>query len=301
MTIGGGGVNVDRGDEINAWLKDVPISKTPAEEQIITKNGFEKPDHQSIRAVQPQGNIGYLGSNGSNVQGSDKYTMMFTTGLARANGRDITRDNFTRAAVTFSIRRSVFEVISRAQRLWVRDKDVFTTPPDDLLTEEFITDCVIYSLFNKQSRQTSLRNYQYNGNTFQVYNEFFPFSRKQVETWAIDAGNYDVQVDLANDNQKERFVHEWLQGKTLSPEATAVLDIVTDCYEKSFVDRAPYDKVFPRYQTNNWDQGWLSIRTMMFGRDRVNDTYLPLRPAYDSALTALGEKIATAAMDAGVI
>lgn len=131
---------------------------------------------------------------------------MYSLGFAGANGRDVTKDNLTRAAVTFSIRRSVQEVIAEQKLMWVRDKDIFTRPPESLLTPEFVADCMVYSLFDRQSNQTSLRDYEYNGNTYRVINEFFPFSRDFIYDLAKETRNFEVQEDA--DTDKERFVYE---------------------------------------------------------------------------------------------
>ena len=109
--------------------------------------------------------LGVLMQSGNTVAKSEKYMGLFTMGVAQGNGRDVTPANLTRAAVTFSIRRAVQGVIAEQKLLWVRDKDIFTRPPESLLTPEFVADCMVYSLFDRQSNQTSLRGYEYQGRT----------------------------------------------------------------------------------------------------------------------------------------
>lgn len=141
------GRSVESKDTIMAWLKEVPIGKENMDFPV-TRNGYDVPTG-NVRVKPKTGCIGYMLVNGANVQGSDVYTSLFTMGVARANGRDVTKDNLTRAAVTFSIRRAVQEVIAEQKLLWVRDKDIFTRPPEELLTPEFIADCMVYSLFDR--------------------------------------------------------------------------------------------------------------------------------------------------------
>ena len=138
-------------------------------------------------------------NNGNNIQYSEKYIGLYSMGFAGAHGRDVTRDNFTRAAVTFSIRRSVQEVVSDQKLLWVRDKDIFTRPPEELLTPEFVADCVVYSLFDRQSNQTSLRDYEYNGKTYRVINEFFPFSVHDMQQLAQKHRNTTIEADITGE------------------------------------------------------------------------------------------------------
>ena len=240
-------------------------------------------------------------------------------GVAQGNGRDINRDNFTRAVVTFSIRRSVLEVIAEQKLLWVRDKDIFTRPPESLLTDEFVADCMIYSLFDRQSNQTSLRNYEYKGRTYRVVNEFFPWSRESIRKLAQDNHAYEIEKDIAAEPQKERILYTWLQDHhdDISAEAQAVLDAAWDIVVDSFQYREEFAEDYPRYQTASWDAGWMQISRMVFGRDRiVNDfvntpetedadqdesTALSRRDDFKKKLTVLGNKIAQAAYEDGVI
>lgn len=60
--------------------------------------------------------------------------------------------------------------------------------------------------------------------------------------------------------------------------------------------------VAPRYQVETWDAGWKQIAAMVFGRDRVDDEiYDSYYTDWRKAVRELGDKIAHAAMDAGVI
>lgn len=203
--------------------------------------------------------------------------------------------------MTFSIRRSVQERVAQKNELWIKDKDTFTKPSDDLLTDEFIADCVVYSLFDKQSSQTALRNYEYNGNTYRVENEFFPFSTQFVKDLAIKHKNLDIQSDLQGDT--ERFTYMWLEEHKddLSVEAQALLNAVEKLYEESFSIRDDYAQDMPRYNTNSWDAGFVQIARMCFGNDRHNDDYLHLKDNLYALRKSLGDKISQAAIEDGII
>ena len=103
---------------------------------------------------------------------------LFTMGVAQGNGRDVTPANLTRAAVTFSIRRAVQEVIAEQKLLWVRDKDIFTRPPESLLTPEFVADCMVYSLFDRQSNQTSLQGLRVQGTNLPCGQRVLPLEQR---------------------------------------------------------------------------------------------------------------------------
>ena len=296
------GRSVRRGETISDWFADVDLPREKQTDFPLTKNGFDAPTSKSVYLTPRVGAIGYLQNQSSNVQFSDKYTGVYSLGFSHAHGRDITRDNFTRAAVTFSIRRSVQEVIAAKKLLWVRDKDIFTRPPESLLTPEFIADCVIYSLFDRQSNQTSLRDYEYKGRTYRVVNEFFPFSHEEIVNLAQGHTNRTIESDAVGEG--DRLMRRWLteHDDDLSDQARALLNLAWDIYKQSFGKRATFDVINPRYQVQTWDAGWAQINAMVFGQNRVDDDmYDKFYAQWRSVRAALGDKIARAAMDAGVI
>ena len=295
------GKKVNKGDTISDWLAEIPVKKELSDKQVLTKNGLDAPTAKSVYCKLRKGWIGYMHNHGNNIQYSKKYIGMYSMGFAGAHGCDITEENFTRAAVTFSIRRSVQEDTEKQKLLWVRDKDIFTSPSEDLIADEFVADCVIYSLFDSQSNQTSLRNYEYDGKVHTVANPFFPFSLQWVEHLAEQHNNADIENDAVG--RTDSFVYNWLQDNKehISPEAQALLNEVEALYEDSFHLRDKYVAKNSRYQVNTWDAGWKQIRTMIFGKERVGDEFLDRKPEFDKKLDILADKIAKAAYANGVI
>lgn len=291
---------VEKEETLTFWMKELgqnPIDKN----KPGTKGGFEAPDTRTDRSRMGINALGIIMQSGNTVAKSNKFMGLFTMGVAQGNNYDVTRENFERTAVTFSIRRAVFISLSSHKQEWIRDKDIFKRPPETTLTDEFIADCVVYSLFDSQSLQTSLRNYEYNGNTYRVENEFFPFSRDFINTLALEHNNLDIQADLQGDN--ERFVYTWLQehGNHLSPEARELLNLAEQLYRETFPYRDEYAKLQPRFQTNSWDAGYAQIARLAFGNDRINDEFLELKVQFYAARARLGEKIAQAAIEDGII
>ena len=287
-------------DTIMTWLKEVPIGKENTDFPV-TRNGYDAPNGK-VHMNPKEGCVGYMLVNGANVQGSDNHTAMFTMGVQRGHGRDVTKDNLTRAAVTFSIRRAVQEVIAEQKLLWVRDKDIFTRPPESLLTDEFVADCMVYSLFDRQSNQTSLRNYEYQGRTYRVVNEFFPWSKESMMELAQRHHNRAVEADATGDT--DRAVYGWLadHARDVSPEAAAVMSRAWQVVCDSFAKREDFDVIQPRFQVQSWDAGWAQVAALSFGKWRHDDEIYDLHYAdFRAVRKALGDKIAHAAMDAGVI
>ena len=156
--------------------------------------------------------------------------------------------------------------------------------------------------FSGKSFQTSLRDYEYKGRTYRVVNEFFPYSTTAMLDLAQQHHNRTIESDLTGED--ERFVHTWIEDHRddLSSEASAVLDMAWEIIQDSFTKRATHAVVAPRYQVETWDAGWKQIAAMVFGRERVDDDiYNAYYTDWRAAVRELGDKIARAAMDAGVI
>ena len=295
------GRSVTKKDELSAWFKEIGVKGNVDNALPVTNNGLEMTATKSY-VKRLDTSMGYVVNIGSNVQKSDNDLQFYSLPAAMAHGRDITRDNFTRAAVTFSIRRACFELIQSRGERWIRNEDIFTRPPESLLTDEFVADCVIYSLFSGKSFQTSLRDYEYKGRTYRVVNEFFPYSTTAMLALAQQHRNRTIEGDLTGED--ERFAHTWIEDHRddLSSEAAAVLDKAWEIIQDSFTKRATHAVVAPRYQVETWDAGWKQIAAMVFGRERVDDDiYTAYYTDWRAAVRELGDKIAHAAMDAGVI
>lgn len=291
---------IDENNTLSGWFKEIPQGKKSIDKPG-TKNGINAPTSKTDRSRMSKDALGVLMQAGDALNDARMYVSIFTMGASRGNGRDVNKDNFSRACVDFSVKRSVYIDVDNKKELWIRDKDIFTTPSEDLLTPEFIADCVVFSLFDTQSNQTSLRDYQYKGKSYTVVNEFFPYSIESMEELAEEHHNADIQDDVIG--HSNRFVYQWLEDHKddISEEAQALLDEAWSLIEDSFPYREQFFQENPRYQVNTWDAGWLQVRRMIFGRDRTTDDFLDRKESFDKTLNALGDKIAQAAYEDGVI
>ena len=79
-------------------------------------------------------------------------------------------------------------------------------------------------------------------------------SREEIMSLADENDNEECYEDAVN--SKERFVYEYLQNITLSPEAQAVLDAANNLVRETFKYKNDYNIERPDYQINNWDCGY---------------------------------------------
>lgn len=198
--------------------------------------------------------IGYFHNNANSVQYNAQYVGLYSTPFASANGVSILPDNFDRCTALFSARKLIVGN-------WINDKDEYITPNTaHTAYNEFVNDSLIYSLFHSASNQSSLRNIVYKGKTWNIKNEFFWLSNKEIETIANTNGFTNTYNDART--SKERYVYNKLQTITLSPEAQKVLDKANEIVRNTFKYRELFDQEHPEYQIMNWDCGWYQIKAL---------------------------------------
>lgn len=172
---------------------------------------------------------------------------------------DITKDNFDKAISFFTARKLVSPD-------WINSKDEYMVPNiEHLLYKQWQSDCIVHSIFNTASNQSSLRNI--GNNKCNIQNQFFWMSYKEIANLA--GGKYskdDINTAIEDDIEdfgKERFVYKKLQEVTLSPDAQAVLDMATELVQSSFKYRKQFNIEHPEYHINTWDAGWYQIKGLL--------------------------------------
>ena len=216
---------------------------------------------------KPRGNLllnsfGYMVNVANNVYNSPTDTWIVSSSAYKGNGVNVTIDNFERCCVNFAVRRLVIDN-------WVVDKDEYHEPNTTLESyEEFETDCVVYSLFNVSSNQSSVKDLEgNNGNRYTFINEWFPFSKKSMLELSNRYGFDEMYNEAISD--RDRFVYRWLQGKIVSEEASAVLEAAFNIIKESFQFRQQYNffsdgKNEPlELHLMRWDAGWYQINYLL--------------------------------------
>ena len=135
-----------------------------------------------------------------------------------------------------------------------------------------------------------------------MINEFFPWSRESILELAQKHHNRAVEADATGDT--DRAVYGWLadHARDVSAEAEAVMSRAWQVVCDSFAKRASFDVIQPRFQVQTWDAGWAQVAAMSFGKWRHDrEVYDLYYEDFRAERKALGDKIARAAMDAGVI
>lgn len=180
---------------------------------------------------------------------------------------DITPASFNKAVSYFTARKLITPT-------WINCKDEYMVPnTEHPAYGQWQNDCIVYSLFNTASNQSSLRSIYYNGKNWDIYNEFFWLSRNRMLQLAEQYSNMAVYDDVINHGKSERFVYEKLKTVTLSEDAKLVLDLATKIVEKTFQYRQQFAEKHPEYHINTWDAGWYQIKAIAKEYCRENLEY----------------------------
>lgn len=213
------------------------------------------------------GAIAWLNCAGNDLQNAGLKTMLFSSGYGSGRGFFVTSDNLCHAAIVFSVRRLV-------KPTWLNDRDQFLQPTEPL-TDEFKTDCLIWMLFNGSNLTASANDLEWNGNRWSIVNHFIPYTETEVN---------------APDRFESDFMVQYLAGKTLSPEATAVLQAGQLLWQAYFAHtdvRAIRDEL----KLNRVDVGWYQIRKALQSRNASGDFTPVSFKAFEEAYKALTEKL----------
>ena len=246
--------NLDNATSLGDWVR----------RNQCTGDQYNVPNLSSAIRVSASGRqkarVGYLGTilNSSNNVDQNATGVSIFSGVGHKGGNGIVfigRENFEDACAFFAAKKLI-------TCNWINSKAEYMAPnTNHPKYREFILDSVVFSLFHVSSQQSSLRGIPIDNNTVNIKNEFFFMSRDEM----IDIANVNNNLDCYSDawTDSERYVYEYLKGKSLSTEAAAVLNFAKSAVRDSFRYREMFDVEHPEYQINNWDCGWYQIKALL--------------------------------------
>ena len=244
--------NADNTITASLWCKE-QIKGLKSYEQINLKSALSIRD-KNTRGRIFDGNLGYFYNDSNNIDKNTQSVSLFCAAFGNGHGHGISADNFTRCTSLFAARKLV-------EKNWINSKDEYLKPnTEHEKWQEFESDSVVYSLFNTSSNQSSLRNVEYKGKSWDIKNEFFWMSKDVMMALAEEFSNDYCYNDARVSD--ERYVYRLLQGIELSKEARDVLLKATQIVAKSFPYRQMFNDEHPEYQVMNWDCGWYQVKAI---------------------------------------
>ena len=193
----------------------------------------------------PINSLGGYHSHGNDFMHNASFVNILPT------GKSICENNFEQVCTVVGTRKLI-------EVNWENNKNEHILP--DVITTNYINNCIVYCLFNSAVYNYSLRQIKYHDKLWDIKNEFFWMSKSEIESLANEYNNDDCYNDAHT--SPDRFVYKKLQEITLTPEAQAVLDKACDIVRKTFKYRELFNEEHPEYQINNWDCGWYQIKAL---------------------------------------
>ncbi|MBO5532205.1 MAG: hypothetical protein J5977_07085 [Fibrobacter sp.] len=211
--------------------------------------------------------IAYFWCNSNDMQQAPTRTALFSSGFNGGHGMYVTESNLWQVSVVFTVRKVI-------PHTWINDRDQFLQPSADL-SEEFKNDCLVYMLFNGSNLTASANGLEWNGKKWNIVNHFIPFT--------------EAEVDASNQFESD-FMVRYMEGKTFSPEAQAVLDEGKKIWQAYFKQSFNH-KIREEFRLNRSDVGWYQIcKALNSQNDAGNAIPVSFEP-FEAAYKALSEKL----------
>ena len=210
--------------------------------------------------------IGYLFVNANDFQHSSD-TAIFSSGYGGGHGLYVTKENMWQVAIVYSVRHLI-------DHTWINHNDQFLQPNSEL-SQEFIDDCLIYMLFHGKNLTASANDLEWNDKKWSIVNHFIPFTEEEVG---------------ANDRFESDFMVQYMEGKTFSAEAQAVLDEGKKIWAAYFKQSFNH-KIREELKLNRPDVGWYQIRQALKAQNESGNSVPVSFAAFESAYKALSEKL----------
>ena len=256
-------VNIESGKLLTTWVPRPATNKTLA---VPLKGAIEPATTTAdLRGTKWSDEaIGWFNCAGNDLQQAAKLTMILSSGFGSGRGYFINKDNLSKVAVSFAVRRLI-------KPTWQNDRDQFLQPVAPL-AETFKSDCLIWMLFNGSNLSAGADGLEWNGRTWSLTNHFIPFTEAEV----------GAKARFASD-----FMSKYLAGQKLSPEAQAVLDEGRKLWAQYHAARFP-QKIREELKLDRPDAGWYQIRKAL--EANAGNAIVDFAP-FKSAYAALGNKL----------
>ncbi|MGU8572053.1 hypothetical protein ACV3R5_16320 [Clostridium perfringens] len=244
--------NLDESLKCSDWIK---TPKAEQEKKIITLKSAINISNKVTTA--DKNSLGFLINDSNNIYANTQGVYIMSSKITRhIKTTTILPENFEDCMSLFTARNIIKEN-------WINQKDEYLIPnKSHKKYKQWELDAVIYALFNTSSNQASLRKIEFEGNLFNVKNELFFMSNKEIRDLADLTENNEIYRDTKNFSG-ERFVYKYLKDKKLSNEASDVLDKAKQLIKKTFEYREILNNENPEYHLNTWDASWYQVKLIL--------------------------------------
>lgn len=244
--------NLEPKERLSSWIKD---KKSNSKVETITLKSAITVDKKT-RMVDEDA-IGFLMNDSNNVYANTQGVYILAAPVTRhIKTTAITRENYKQCFSLFAARKVI-------KSNWLNQKDNYMIPNiNHSKYKEFENDSIIYSIFANESGASSLRNVKVEDKSFNIINEMFFMSIKDIQNLANINNNEMIYRDCIR-YSKERFIYEELEKFEFSEEGELTLKTARNLVVESFKYRDEFNKYHPKYNINTCDAGWYQIKFML--------------------------------------
>jgi len=256
---------------INTWAKQ--DLKTAKEFRPLLKGCVKLSEKNECKTVQ-KGFLGAVQYHSNNVGSSRKFSALYT-GIPDDGKIPIYETNIYKCTSSFACRRIIYKKIDMEKTLWYKETLEFDIPKNSL-SEEFKIwqyNTLIYSIFEEQSHQSSLRNTGLK-KCNNLTNEFFWIGREQIGNKLQEISFKVLENDFLQFSGERTIFRLINEIKNfLYPESENLLNYCTGIYIETLKRRincyANTPKFFLDNSLQSWDCGWEQIRNTILEKNEV--------------------------------
>lgn len=248
--------NLDDSTEAADWVRE-DIKKIKTKKDYLQLQSALKYDRLTGDGSYAPGSIGYFMNDSNNIYENSTHVGLFSAPHAHGHGLNVFPVNFERTVSLFAARALI-------SSNWINQKDEYLKPdtnhPD---YQEWLNDCIVYSLFSPKSNQSALRNAKFKGQSYNIKNEWFWLSKEHMRTLANKYKYNGIYMDARADN--DRFIYNYICNISFSAEAQAVLDKATTIVDMLIQNgfRQEVSLAHPEYFLDSWDAGWYQMKKVL--------------------------------------
>lgn len=201
--------------------------------------------------------IAFLMNDSNNVYANTQGVYILSAPVTRhVKITPITRENYKKCCCLFTARKVI-------KSNWLNQKDNYMIPKtNNLKFKQYESDSIIYSIFANENGISSFRKIKIANKEFNIKNEMFFMSLKEIKDLADINRNEAIYNDCLRFN-KESFMYTELKYIELSKEGKLILETVRKLVWESFKHRDEFNKLHPKYNINTWDAGWYQIKFLL--------------------------------------
>jgi hypothetical protein len=232
-----------------------------SKETIYLKTPLNSGETKRENAQFTENFLGGFWCNSNIVEKNSQFVSLWSAMAGYPACFSITKDTYLDVISYYTARK----LITGKYATWVNGKDEYMLPNKyNENYPQWENDCIVYSLFNVSSNQSSLRGTSYNNKQWNITNNFFFMSKDKIRELALGiTSNDDVYEDIQNHAKEERFVYNKLREVNLSSDAQIVLDMAKELVIASFKYRNQFHQEHPEYHINTWDAGWYQVKGLL--------------------------------------